>query len=244
MPTSATFFFLTALLLDPIAAFAALDLNSNGQSDVWENTFRATGLLPGEDEDRDGVSNADESVAGTDPWNPASKLLPQMATGALPPGQIGIQWKARAHKEYILWTSPDLSPDSWSLYDQWIGGDATAEMILSLPGSSTLFMRLEVNDVDTDGDGLNDWEEALLGYDPETPNSMRLPTADYTRAAGAVVSGNTISISSVDATTHEGWPAKRAPRPPTPTTMQFPQPLKCPSAATRRGFMWFRSPIH
>src|SRR5438128_115485 len=33
------------------------------------------------------------------------------------------------------------------------------------------FFRIVVSDVDTDGDGLNDWEEYQLGLDPFSPNS-------------------------------------------------------------------------
>ena len=45
-----------------------IDLNVNGMSDVWESLYGATGLSPAADADGDGMSNLQESIAGTDPY--------------------------------------------------------------------------------------------------------------------------------------------------------------------------------
>ena len=77
METSPPFrFLLLSCLLSPLSTFASLDLNQNGQSDVWENAFQATGLAAEEDSDGDGMTNLQESIAGTDPFDPRSRLLP------------------------------------------------------------------------------------------------------------------------------------------------------------------------
>ena len=205
METSPPFrFLLLSCLLSPLSTFASLDLNQNGQSDVWENAFQATGLAAEEDSDGDGMTNLQESIAGTDPFDPRSRLLP--AIGGQSGNEFSLFSTEAMEKEYTLWSSPDLSPDSWTIQEQWIGRGDPMEIRLSLPDSSPVFVRLEVMDVDSDGDGLSDWEEHQLGYDPDTANSMRLPTHDYTRAADSVGSVNQVSISAVDSTTHEGWP--------------------------------------
>src|SRR5216117_1689184 len=54
-----------------------IDLNANGMSDVWELLFGAAGLAPNADADGDGVSNALESLAGTDPFD--SNSVPRLS---------------------------------------------------------------------------------------------------------------------------------------------------------------------
>ncbi|MGE9291934.1 MAG: DUF1800 family protein, partial [Puniceicoccales bacterium] len=197
---------LSTLLIGPFSASGALDEDGNGHSDIWENTYQASGLVSSEDADHDGVSNGDEATAGTNPFDPDSKLTPRIVPDPLASGEFWIEWLGQNRKEYSLWSSPDLSPGSWTLEEQWTGTGDIAYTPLTHSASAPLFLRLEVTDVDTDGDGLTDWEETLLGYDPETANSMRLPTHDYTRAAQAITSGSTVSIHAVDSTTHEAWP--------------------------------------
>src|SRR5438046_1701712 len=51
---------------------AMIDVNTNGLSDVWENLYGLTAVVPGDDLDGDGLSNYQESVAGTNPRNAAS----------------------------------------------------------------------------------------------------------------------------------------------------------------------------
>ena len=61
--------FFISMLLAAVCAEAAVDLNGNLQSDLWEARFAATNLPPAADADGDGVPNREESVAGTDPFD-------------------------------------------------------------------------------------------------------------------------------------------------------------------------------
>src|SRR5881397_2300553 len=66
------------VLFSPSAVRAQkIDLNGNGMSDVWELLFGAAGLAPSADADGDGVSNALESLAGTDPFD--SNSVPRLS---------------------------------------------------------------------------------------------------------------------------------------------------------------------
>src|SRR4051812_12052080 len=56
------------LLLALASPAQKLDQNANGMSDVWEQIYGAAGLTPNGDNDGDGVSNAQEAMAGTSPF--------------------------------------------------------------------------------------------------------------------------------------------------------------------------------
>ena len=56
------------------SAYAIVDLNGNGMSDVWEQFFGAQGVSPSTDSDGDGQTNLAESAAGTNPFDASSVL--------------------------------------------------------------------------------------------------------------------------------------------------------------------------
>lgn len=166
------------------AAPAGEDLNANGLSDVWELWSGAWSLTPSADTDGDGMTNLAESRAGTDPLDAASHLhldltQPNAAT-------LQLRWPAVAHKRYRLMQSPTLS-----LWNATSGTASTAggEMVQSVPspvvsGLPRLFYRADVEDLDTDGDGLSDWAEFQLGSSPLSASSLRAATPLDTNGDG------------------------------------------------------------
>ena len=91
------------------------DTDNDGIPDAWET---ANGLDPADpadadaDADGDTQSNRHEFAAGTDPRNPASRLLAGAASQ--PDGTIRIAFEAVAGRTYrIDWTN-DLSQNSWT----------------------------------------------------------------------------------------------------------------------------------
>lgn len=62
------------LLLMSMPSSAILDIDQDGMSDIWEEKYGAVDLLPDGDADQDGETNLEESLAGTNPFNPASRF--------------------------------------------------------------------------------------------------------------------------------------------------------------------------
>lgn len=187
-----------AALLLTAGAAQALDLNGNQQSDIWEQHFGATGLVASADADGDGVSNAGESAAGTNPFDPLS--VPRLFANS-----TNVFWDTVTGKLYRLQTSTNLLT-GWTNAASFFGNDAA---ISNAFGSVTndLFRRIRVENFDSDGDGLADWEELRMGYDPSRTNSARFDTPDLTRmTAGFTNTNSVVSCSVVDGLMYERWP--------------------------------------
>jgi uncharacterized protein (DUF1800 family) len=181
-------------------ASATLDLNANGLADVWEEKFRASLLVADDDEDGDGVSNADECRAGTNPWDPGSLLAvcEMTSTGGVP----ALGWYSQPGKAYRVLSTTDLALGDWTPVTAYRTADgAVMEEVLSgLPDAGgTRFFRVAVKDVDTDNDGVPDWDEHQLpGFDPLVKQSKVAGLDDLQSLENLLDGGgNTVSVSSV-----------------------------------------------
>lgn len=145
---------------------------------------------PDADPDGDGWTNLQESIAGTDPFsgNPPEGMVATLVTHLkdqveapspeYPEGRIInlaiISWDTLPGKQYILKASPDLSTESWITVDlPYFGDGQPAAVSITLTDTEgeapkRLFWRVLVEDpqTDSDGDGLTDYEEYLLGSNP------------------------------------------------------------------------------
>src|SRR5258707_9197313 len=83
------------------------------------------------------------------------------------------------------------------------------------PADSTMkFYRVVISDVDSDGDGLNDWEKYKLGLDPS--NAMSNATldgngnamTDYQYATAMLAQQNVITIAATDPVTTQPDPGQ------------------------------------
>jgi Bacterial TSP3 repeat len=187
---------LAILALAP-CGFAIVDVNNNGLSDYWERQYNNGSLFsasfnPQSDDDGDGWSNAKEAVTGTDPLDgtPPDGLLTPEAThhpsvwvdtdddGIADTQTIEtaeVKWPSLIGKQYQLYGSADLMPETWLEVDEpRMGTDGEIGLIIPLvqPDGSVpehLFWRVAVWDVDTDGDGLTNHEEHQFGTNSNIP---------------------------------------------------------------------------
>ena len=175
-----------------------VDLNGNGMSDIWELMYGADGLDPNADTDGDGVPNRLESLAATDPFDPTS--FPQVLGTSFSTTNFNVTMLGALGKQYKLQSS--LTPDgtNWATEASVIlraGATVTLSAALS---PEMRFFRFSIADVDSDGDGLNDWEEYQLGLDPlnsfsngQLDGNGHL-IGDYAYVTGKLASENVFTI--------------------------------------------------
>ena len=169
--------FITALLISARSAHAQmLDLNANHVSDIWELYYGAEGFDPNFDSDGDGVPNRSEATAGTDPRDVRSVARisgSRLVTNGL---QVSFQVtiSGALGKRFELESSeviPGNPATPWFIEGSLVARTNPVVTISALADRPAKFFRMSVADVDTDGDGLNDWEEYSLGLDPLSATS-------------------------------------------------------------------------
>lgn len=183
---------------------SAIDADGDGLNDVWEIIHGAQSLAASGDEDGDGSTNGEESTAGTDPFNPESR--PALSLSPNAPGQYQLGYERVAGKRYRIESSSTLLPGSWSDDTNEVAGKAGVAAILRPATEPSLFWRLKVDDVDSDGDGAIDAEEHWLGFNPYTSRTDRSDTLDLTRITTGLNAASTVTVSVLDATMSERWP--------------------------------------
>src|SRR6266403_1509799 len=191
------------MLLCPSRVHAQkLDLNSNGMSDIWEQIYSAAGLDPDADTDGDGVPNRLEALAGTDPLDPNS--FPKITVSAYYSDHFAVTIPSQLGKLYQLQSVQPLGLGGWTNWtteSSVISRTGTVATLSAAVGPAAKFFRIGVSDVDTDGDGLNDWEEYQLGLDPNRASSNNQldangqPMGDYAYAVNRMQSQNVITIA-------------------------------------------------
>ena len=138
------------------------DTDGDGMSDGWEfaNGLDATDVADGVvDSDADGISNINESLAGTNPW-----LTDSDGDGYLDPEDVfptnAIEWIDTDGDG--AGNTADLDDDNDGITDSW-------EL-------SYGFNPLDASDalLDVDGDGINNLNEYLIGSDPQVAGGSGL----------------------------------------------------------------------
>jgi uncharacterized protein (DUF1800 family) len=195
-----------SLLLLASQPVLAVDSNSNQQSDIWEIHYGALSLPALGDADGDSYSNSVESVAGTNPLDASS--FPKIGMGGGTAGSVNLQWVSEPGKSYGIYGSPDLNPANFTLMGT-VMGDGTAMLeSLTTGGQGRWFFKIDALDVDSDNDGLTNWEEVRIGFDPFLNHSDRNDTVDLTRYQNSLNATSTITVGLVDGDMREDWPDK------------------------------------
>lgn len=186
-------------------SLSALDQNGNQQSDVWELVYGASGLTAGADADGDGWTNAQESAAGTNPFDANSR--PSLLFTALGGPNVLATWASQPGKRYNIQTRADLTTGSWNnASPNRTGTGGLLQEQFDISGLSRAFFRLNATDQDTDGDGINDWEELALGFNPNTNRTDRFDQTDSQRIIAGLTAANVITVSAYRDTISERWP--------------------------------------
>jgi uncharacterized protein (DUF1800 family) len=215
--------FFRALLLICLAAGSVtaraqmVDLNNDGMSDIWQWTYNAIGVNPNADPDGDGFSNQQESIAGTNPFN--SNSYPYIASMSYSATNFSATAPCAPGKQYQLKSIDTLGDTNWFVEANLVARSGT-NVTLTAPVTSTAkFYRVSISDVDTDGDGVNDWEEYQLGLDPLNPFSNGQQDAngnaigDYAYVTNMLASQNVITIAATMLTATQPGPGEDATSP-------------------------------
>jgi len=113
------------------------DVNHNGISDLWEQTFfgNVSAYRTGStDTDGDGMTDHAEFMAGTDPNSPP----PQFRVSARKAGNgtLQLEWPSAPGQQYLILTSGNLA--SWSAYGDWIEATGTVSTLdVPIPAGGT-----------------------------------------------------------------------------------------------------------
>lgn len=158
-----------AMLLFGIHAASALDLNSNGMSDVWERVYSVSD--PVLDPDGDGQDNLKEAEAGTNPNDPNDSFKTTGFSISNDGTYASLTWRSAEGRYYEVEESADLM--SWN-YAEYAQGEYEAlgtsvTLYREFASHPRIFFRVRgypEYDYDEDRDGLAAWEERLLGTDP------------------------------------------------------------------------------
>ena len=197
------------LSAEPLPA-RTVDLNGNGMSDIWELIYGASALDPNADSDGDGVSNLLESIAGTNPLDPTS--VPRISGTSQSGTNFSVSMPCALGKQYSLQSSQGLDLNSVANWMTEVSIVARTGTVVTLTAPVSLapkFFRIAISDVDTDGDGVNDWEEYKLGLDPTKASSNNQldgngqPMSDYAYVVSKLPSQNLVSIAATGPTAIE-----------------------------------------
>ncbi|HEY8991519.1 MAG TPA: DUF1800 family protein, partial [Luteolibacter sp.] len=193
------------------------DLDNDGLSDAWMLWSGGKARSAAADDDHDGMSNAEESAAGTNPDDPASKLV----LDAAPAGNdLVLSWTDLPFKTHVIETSTALG--SWTaatgLTTPVAGNGWRQSRVTNFrtSGDPRRFYRAKITPLDTDGDGVEDWTEVnVLESSPTSANSLG---QSLMRANGQALSGDALALYQKmhGSSPNGGTPGSSAPDSPSP----------------------------
>ena len=168
-----------------------LDQNHNEMSDVFEALFPSA-ANPALDSDSDGTSNLEESIAGTNPLSGTSRFDFSSVNSAAE--TVSAQWQSTLGKRYQFQMSSTMEVGTWVDAGVAQMGTGGAMNGVSPMSGERQFIRIAAVDIDTDGDGLSDWEEYQVGTSPLVWDTDGDGRSDYAVAAAIVASPSVVNV--------------------------------------------------
>lgn len=139
-----------------------------GMCDVWQSRYNAWNMDPDLDTDQDGMTNYQESAAGTDPKDAKKRLA--LSSSQVLGTNVSFTIPTEIGKKYTLQEADSpIGPfvDAAVASASLIATASTSTLTTTKPaGPNRKFYQIKVEDVDSDGDGVPDWAEARLGSSP------------------------------------------------------------------------------
>ncbi len=197
------------------SAWAAVDLDADGYGDIWRMKYPGAALAAHADTDGDGQTNAAEAVIGTNPYD--SKDVVRIGAIQKIDGNFHISWDSLLGKRYLVEASSSLAAPSWSALGTTQAGTGESITAIHPAEEGRNFFRVRIFDVDTDNDGISDWEETQAGFDPNENHVHACGCGDscgcgpgctcggddLARLTHALQSPSVVTIEAVDAESSE-----------------------------------------
>lgn len=198
--------FLTAVLACTSAS-ASAQIDEDINREVWQRKFGVLdaqmadqapyGGWMDQDADGDGVSNRQESIAGTNPFHklPAE---PHFRTPAVQLGAnlVTLSIPTVEGKFYSLAGSQSLS-EAWNQgIHPAIAGDGTVKSFV-VPKSAGRFFQVSVTDRSTSNDTVSDWAKIVMGFSPSAPLATQ-SSYNAESLANALVSQDVVRLEAID----------------------------------------------
>ncbi len=153
---------------------AAAPLDDNATRQIWKLIYGVTDAQAAnstwlsQDADGDGLTNEAELTAGTNPFNAASALRITNITNRVT--TVDLVFPTEAGKQYVIEGTPALTTPFTSTGITLIGDGAPRTQPVSK--ETNQFFRVLVQDIDSDGDGVSDWVERVVGLNPNSPQTV------------------------------------------------------------------------
>jgi uncharacterized protein (DUF1800 family) len=194
-------------LLSP--AWAALDVSpADGLPDIWAIINNVGSLSPTADDDGDGQTNAAEAIAGTNPKSASDSIKIKSITRS--GGNVVIVFPAVGGKRYDVQSSSTPSAGGFAAVSPASTHLPTADGDISATvpgGSGPKFYRVVVSDLDSDSDGLTNYEERMLGLNANLADSNNDGTSDFSYVSTQLALPDTVTIRAVASFASEDGPA-------------------------------------
>jgi hypothetical protein len=108
-------------------------------------------------------------------------------------------WPGHRGKRYELLQRTNLVDGGWTSMSNWYGAESNFTARLSIPPQPEVYHSIQVSDLDSDGDGITDWEELTIGLNPRTNRSNRTSNTDSNKVRNAMRATNWVSVAALDA---------------------------------------------